>query len=256
MPRKKYADLTTETEPDFRYRGKDGSRIENVSDAVFAFALTLIVFSLKVPESFDELWHSFKGIIAFLICAITLFQIWREHHTFFIRYGLRDEFTINLNAVLLFLILFYIHPLKFLFSLLIEFIQNLYSVLVLGVDPGLLSETGPVIITGEEMPRLMLMYCGGAVGVFLLFTALYWHALRKKDVLKLNRAEVVHTKVSIRKNLFLGSVPLLSATMVIILRNNPALASTVSGMVFSLYGLYHPVVIRYEKKLRSGLAGH
>jgi hypothetical protein len=47
-----------------------------------------------------------------------LVWLWYEHVRFFRRYGLQDGFTIVINAVLLFVILFYVYPLKFLFSLL------------------------------------------------------------------------------------------------------------------------------------------
>ena len=36
---------------DFRWRGNEISRIEGLSDAVFAFAVTLLVVSLEVPKT-------------------------------------------------------------------------------------------------------------------------------------------------------------------------------------------------------------
>ncbi len=38
----------------FRWRGREISRIEGLSDAVFAFAITLLVVSLEVPETFQR----------------------------------------------------------------------------------------------------------------------------------------------------------------------------------------------------------
>ena len=44
--------------------------------------------------------------------------IWKEHHRFFSRYGFADTKTSFLNAVLLFVVLLYVYPLKFLFTML------------------------------------------------------------------------------------------------------------------------------------------
>lgn len=48
-------------------RGREVSRIEGFSDAVFGFALTLLVVSLEVPESFDGLKQILGGFVPFAI---------------------------------------------------------------------------------------------------------------------------------------------------------------------------------------------
>src|SRR5215204_2185504 len=106
-------------EEDFRWRGEDVSRIEGFSDAVFAFAVTLLVVSLEVPKTFDELLATMRGFFAFAICFALLLSVWYDHYKFFRRYGLRDFLIVVLNAALLFLVLMYVYPLKFLFTLLI-----------------------------------------------------------------------------------------------------------------------------------------
>src|ERR671928_540454 len=107
-------------EEGFRWRGEDVSRIEGFSDAVFGFAVTLLVVSLEVPNTFDELLATMRGFFAFAICFGMFYQVWYDHYKFFRRYGLDDNFTIHLSALLLFVVLFYIYPLKFLFSALMD----------------------------------------------------------------------------------------------------------------------------------------
>src|SRR6267143_5769768 len=88
----------------FRWRGHEISRIEGLSDAVFAFAITLLVVSLEVPKTFTELAETMHGFGAFLISFLLLFAVWFNQYKFFRRYGLQDTTTVLLNAVLLFVV--------------------------------------------------------------------------------------------------------------------------------------------------------
>src|SRR6202521_464287 len=106
-------------EKHFRWRAGEITRVEGFTDAVFAFAVTLLVVSLEVPKTFSELLIAMKGFIAFAICFAILVQVWYEHYIFSRRYGLQTLYTIFLNSVLLFVVLFYVYPLKFVFTLLV-----------------------------------------------------------------------------------------------------------------------------------------
>ena len=90
------------------------SRLEGFSDAVFGFALTLLVVSLDVPDTIDELEVLVRGSLPFALMFAMVCYIWWEHNKFFRRYGLQDAWTAFLNCVLLFVVLFYVYPLKFL----------------------------------------------------------------------------------------------------------------------------------------------
>src|SRR2546423_7860907 len=103
----------------FRWRGLEMARIDAFSDVVFGFALTLIVVSLEVPRTFAELMHAMRGFVGFALCFTLLIMVWYEHYKFFKRYALHDVWTIVLNTALLFVVLFYVYPLKFLFSVLV-----------------------------------------------------------------------------------------------------------------------------------------
>ena len=54
-----------------------------------------------------------RGFLGFAICFAVLMWIWWAHHTFFRRYALTDGYTIVINTMLLFLVLYYTYPLKF-----------------------------------------------------------------------------------------------------------------------------------------------
>ncbi len=150
----------------FRLRGREVSRVEAFSDVVFGFALTLIVVSLEVPTSYDELIHTMRGLPAFAICFAILTWVWHVHHTFFRRYALTDEITVALNTALLFIVLFYIYPMKFMFSFVTRQIR------------------------GEMDGRnLMIIYGLGFIGIFTLYLLMYVHAWRKRDELELNQVE-------------------------------------------------------------------
>jgi uncharacterized membrane protein len=159
----------------FRLRAKEVSRVEAFSDIVFGFALTLIVVSLEVPKTFAELMESMSGFLAFAICFTILMWIWHTHHTFFRRYALTDELTIVLNTVLLFLVLFYVYPMKFIFELATHHLH----------DPG-----------KGDPAQLYLIYGLGFAGIFLVFLLLYFHAWRKREQLQLNAVELHDTRSS------------------------------------------------------------
>src|SRR5438067_6816330 len=154
----------------FRMRGTLPSRLDAFSDVVFGFALTLLVVSLEVPKTFDELMVAMRGFVPFAICFALLLLIWYSHYRFFRRYGLHDPLTIVLNSVLLFVTLFYVYPVKFLFSLLTGQFH---------------SGSTERIIRPTDVPTLMVIYGLGYAAVYLLFALLYLHAYRLRSQLEL-----------------------------------------------------------------------
>src|SRR5215469_18236079 len=102
-------------ERDFRWRSDEITRIESFSDAVFGFAVTLLLFSLEVPHSYGELITAMENFPAFAVCFAILAHIWYAHCRYFRRYALQTPVAITLSCVLLFVLLFYVYPLKFIF---------------------------------------------------------------------------------------------------------------------------------------------
>ena len=60
----------------FRWRSHEPSRIEGLSDAVFGFAVTLLVVSLEVPKTYTELVEAMRGYGAFAGSFTLLLLVW------------------------------------------------------------------------------------------------------------------------------------------------------------------------------------
>lgn len=225
--------------PDFRNRGEEQTRIETFSDAVFALAVTLLVLSNTVPGTFEELIDSFANIIPFGICITLLMIIWYQHYIFFIRYGFKDINIVAINTVLLFLLLIYIYPLKFLFTVL----YNLNAAWITQ-DRELLTNLFQVVIPEPQAPTLMIIYGMGAAAVFLVISWMYLLAYKRRREIELNDLEIFHTKTSIYDNLISAGVPLISVMI----------ASFGgffwAGMAYWLFAVTMPIfhVLRQRKK--------
>jgi uncharacterized membrane protein len=223
----------------FEKRGHEVQRIETFSDAVFAFAVTLLIVSLEVPKSFEELMVSMRGFYAFGISFTLLSLIWFDQHVFFRRYGLADTMTFVLNITLNFVVLFYVYPLKFLFSLILN-------------NPVNEAGSHKLAITAEQAPALMIIYGLGFMSIYFLFFLMYWHALRKKSTLHLTIGEEYDTRTKIYSNLIVICIGLCSVSLAYFLPNKLAgSAGLVYLAIFPILTFYYS--FRGRRKRRIGI---
>lgn len=178
----------------FRWRSREIARIEGFSDACFGFAVTLLIISLEVPRTSTELFEAMHGFIAFFATFWILAGIWYGQFLYFRRYGLEDRMTVILNLVLIFTVLFFVYPLKFFFTTVIEH-HGLKGTIAgpHGLEP---------IILPEHKPLLFLVFGLGFAAVFAAFLLLYAHAYRQREALGLNELEVRETRHSMRAQMF------------------------------------------------------
>jgi uncharacterized membrane protein len=177
----------------FRNRAHEVSRIEAFSDVIFGFAISLLVVSLEAPKTYAQMMEMLRGFLPFAICFWIFIDIWFEHHHFYKRYGLQDSVTMALNTMLLFVILFYVYPLKYMFTL--------FANEILG---------HPSDVPASGAPFLYTIYGIGVASVFWLLAAMYGHAWRQRKELQLNGVEEIDTLERVYDNFFMGLFGLLS----------------------------------------------
>lgn len=221
----------------FRWRGDGVSRIEGLSDAVFGFAITLLVVSLDVPNSFGELRDLMRGFLPFAASFAVLVIIWHAQYKFFRRYGLEDTRTIVLTVVLLFVVLFYIYPLKFLFGTLIPMLYAGVAV-PLGAPRAFV---GPPAgqLTSAEWPSMMAIYGAGWVALYTVFALLYGHAYRKRAEIGLDELETLETRHSVIEQLVMIGLGLVSLGVALgapALGIPPGAVGFLSGIVYMFIG--------------------
>jgi len=201
----------------FRWRGGEVSRIEGLSDAIFALSLTLLVVALEVPSTSAELITVFWQFPAFAVCFAFMLWVWYEHFLYHRRFGFEDTLTIALNGLLLFFIVFYVFPLKFLASALIT---------------ASIDGASKDVVFGSHGTTVMVFYSGGFVGIFTVLALMYWRAWRLRDRIDLNAAERAAVRGALRGHLLSIAIGALSLVLAVTASGMPAL----SGLVYFLMG--------------------
>jgi len=219
-------------EIEFRHRAHEVTRLEAFSDVVFGFAISLLVVSLEAPKSFHELMEMMAGIVPFGICFFIFVDIWFEHHHFFRRYALQDSPVIVLNTLLLFVVLFYVYPLKYVF---VSFFAS-----IRGISTGLHPQDAPMLFT---------IYGAGVIAVFTLLALMYRHAWTKRDELGLNEVERIDTLQSIWDNASMAAFGVLSTILAHAL---PLRLAMLAGFIYTFIFIPKtiiPSVMRRRRRL-------
>ena len=197
-------------------RGRDVSRIEGFSDAVFGFALTLLVASIEVPPDFGALKQTLRGFLPFALTFALISWIWYLHYAFFRKFGLEDRLTIVLNSVLLFVVLFFVYPLKVMANALVGVGQATFNNL-----------------SEYDNRFLMVSYGAGVILVFLVFFLLNWNAYRQRRELELTPEDLYDIGTALRAH---ASSTLLGVTSVILAMTLPMRFFGMSGLIYALEG--------------------
>lgn len=174
-------------DPDFHWRGTNVTRIENLSDIVFALALGMLISGVDAPRDVSGLRVFLINIVPTALGFIVLLALWHRHYTFFRRYGVADKTIIILNAVLIFVVLFMAYPLRFAFDSLFAFAISLFT-----GDLSRSAELGIMTydISGEIIAYFALFFATA----FAVFALMLGHVLKKADLLVLSPYELAVTR--------------------------------------------------------------
>jgi uncharacterized membrane protein len=213
--------LAPHREEHFRWRGNEVSRVEGFTDAVFAFAVTLLVVALEVPHTFEGLMDVVRGFPAFILCFALLMTFWNAHYRYHRRYGIESTFSRLMTMAIIVLVLFYVYPLKFLATML--------TVQWFGLN----MHDAPHLEGLQQLQRLYLIYGLGLAGVWGLYAALYGHALANREELQLNAIETELTRAELHRNLIYVFVCCLSIAL--------ALLTTIDWLPGFIYFLLGPL---------------
>ncbi|WP_194774585.1 TMEM175 family protein [Pararhodonellum marinum] len=221
-------------DPRINYRGENASRLDNLTDAVFGIAITLLIFNLTNPNSFADLLTFTKTLPAFLISISFIVLIWNEHLEFSEIYTLNDTRLTILNTVFIALVIFYVYPLRFLTLFLTNFFFNTDI---------------EVNIQGDQVPYLMVYYGFVAFALYFVLFLFYLRAVKIKKALKLNKYEVFYTKSQKNRLLIMFSVPLVSIVITLAINEFSFIWASVAGGV--TYFLYTPLMIWWYRKFKN-----
>ena|SRR5215471_730907 len=220
---------------------REVSRVEGFSDAVFAFAITLLVVSLEVPKTFHELMAVMRGFLSFAICFALLFQVWWRHYRFFRAFDLEDTTIIALTGGLLFVVLFYVYPLKFLWSLQFASIEG--------------RRIDNAVITTAQVPALVMIYGAGVVAVFSILAFLYRHAYRLRDQLSLTPEDALEARVQIYSNVGIALVGVASILIALLCQAVAPRLIGLAGFVYFAIGIVEWRIGKYHSRQRKLLTG-
>jgi hypothetical protein len=211
----------------------DTTRLEAFSDAIFGFAATLLVVSLEVPRDFNALAASLRGFIAFGLTFAVLVGLWTMHRTFFRRFPISDMTIMMLNTVLLFVVLFYVYPLKFL--------ARAFVARFLGVQ-----YAGDIaLISLDDLRNMFAIYGAGWAAVFVCVALMYFHVWRKRDRFQLDDDRSKLARDYAGHYLVFGLVGLLSTATALA---GVGIRYGVPGWVFGLIGPFLTLYWRWRMK--------
>jgi uncharacterized membrane protein len=216
-------------------RHLDLGRVQAFSDGVFAFAATLLVLGIRIPNLADAdapaglqqlLIGQWPSYVAFALSFANVGIVWANHHLMFSHFVHADRTVVSLNLLILMLVAFLPVPTAVL---------------------------GAWFVSDRDRLTAVLFY-GGVLFVFgLLHNVIWWYAIHRGDVI---REDLTPSE---RRNLTLtwAAGPLLYGLCLALALIDPHLSIAGFGLIAVVYLLPTPQLLaRAQRKQSKRRVGH
>lgn len=221
-------------ESEVRLRGLEVTRLDTFMDAAFAFVLTLLVISFdEIPANFEEMVVALKRIPGFMASFSVLMMFWLSHRRWSRRYGLETNRAVFLSLAIIFVVLVYVYPLRTIFEAMFAALSSGYFT------------SDFELSSFADLRGMFLFYSIGSLIMSMLFCDLYRSALRSKEALGLNQAEVLATKVVVMDWFFITIFGVISIAITLLV---PDGFVPLAGYI---YCLIYPTLVISERVLKS-----
>lgn len=194
---------------------KETARIEALSDGVFAVAITLLIFQIRVPSqaplgglrlALAGLWPSY---LAFLATFMTIGVIWLNHHRLFSLIAKNDDGLIVGNLLLLLVVTW----LPFPTALVAEHLRG----------------------SRDDQQAAAVVYAGSLLAIAIVFNLLWRYAIRIRAITDLDDAGAIARQYS--------TAPLLYTVLLITAFVSAELCLIISAL-YAIYFASPPAVWR------------
>ena len=220
-------------------RGEAMSRVETFVAAAFAFAVTMIMFSIgNIPTNMDAFLISVKNIPSFLASCAVILWIWHSHANWSRWFGLEDGRTIFFSGTLISIVLIYIYPLRLMMQGLFYNISGHYLPFELEIT------------AYWHLRFLFIFYALGFILLCANFYFLYRYARSKSEKLALSEYELF--EVSIKERYWLATM----GVNVIVLTTSVLLPDKWMVLSPNLYVLFFPTYIYLNRRYDASAIKH
>lgn len=210
------------------------NRIEALSDAIFGLALTFLVVKMEIPKNYAEFESMSHGFVGFFVTFIMLFIIWNNQGRTLNAITHVDAVFKLLTACFLFTILFFVFPLKYLFTMSVEILLPMTN-----VEHSII-ET----LSLSQIKQLIQTFSQSIIAIFGLLMLMHIYIFFNQGKLIL-----CHPEAFVKREIFMDAVIIILASLsysLVIISTPEYLYFT--GLIYTLIVPCRFVIYQYYKK--------